>query len=235
MCQLVFASVCSHRRVVVEEGAGRRKGLSGNPIPPHFFVMSADAALSVSLAGRMHRTVFVEGCNANFYDELATLMAAKCGPIEARGMVGTRYALVFERYNSISTAVALHGMVFIDMKSKLLIWAADKTPPTEAAQLSIGGGGNEGCSTSTTSEARRARIDAFLSLGGASATSGSKGTTSVTAQEKRLQMFRLCVRQMKALNVLMSFDRDKLAKELAALEASNATTESVLQGLQSST
>jgi hypothetical protein len=200
--------------------------------------MSADAAgaLNISLVGRMHRTVFVEGCNPNFYDELATLFAAKCGKIEARGMVGARYAVVFEQLNSISTAVALHGMVFIDMKSKLLIWAADKTPPTEATQLSIGGGagGSEKASNSAASEARRARIESFLGLGGGSSVSEATniGAQIVTAQERRLQLFKLCIRQVKALNVVLAFEKEKVERELTSLEASTAATESILAGLR---
>jgi hypothetical protein len=201
--------------------------------------MSADAsgALNISLVGRMHRTVFVEGCNPNFYDELATLFAVKCGKIEARGMVGARYAVVFEQLNSISTAVALHGMVFIDMKSKLLIWAADKTPPTEAAQLSIdsGAAGSKKASNSAASDLRRARIESFLSLGGGGSTvseTSSIGAQIVTAQERRLQLFKLCIRQVKALNVVLAFEKEKVERELTSLEASTAATESILAGLR---
>lgn len=196
----------------------------------------SSSTLNISLVGRMHRTVFVEGCNPNFYDELATLFAAKCGRIEARGMVGARYAVVFEQLNSISTAVALHGMVFIDMKSKLLIWAADKTPPTEAAQLALGGpaGGAEK-PNAAASEARRARIEAFLSLGGgdsSAAATSDRAVQVVTAQERRLQMFKLCIRQVKALNVLVGFEKEKVDRELAALEVSTAATESIIAGLK---
>lgn len=203
--------------------------------------LNSSDALNVSLVGRLHRTVFVEGCNPNFYDELAMLFARKAGSIEARGMVGARYAVVFETMNSVSNAVALHGMSFIDLSTKLLIWGADKAPPAEATQLTLAGpSGGQASETGKDdgkrpelSEARKQRIEAFLKLGGG-ADASCKTAEEVTAKERQVMLLRLCVRQMKALSVIMDFDRKRLTSQKESTIKTMAITEGLIERLRSS-
>ncbi|ORC92801.1 uncharacterized protein TM35_000021270 [Trypanosoma theileri] len=186
--------------------------------------------MPLDLVGRLHRTVYIDGCPAAVRDDLLRLLVAKCGAIDGWDVAGERLVVVFRSVNSISTAVSFSGTAFGDLTARLLLWVATDTPPAGVAQqlaitasgmaadssiattgpAAAGGGG-----TARTAEemraAREAREKRLAAIRSELATDIEEAESAESYEVKRRD---LCVRQMKALCTLTAHALEKAEKSL---------------------
>lgn len=89
--------------------------------------------MSIDLVGKLHRTVYVANCPSTAYEDLARFMMLRCGAVEAWTVLENNWVvIVFESMNSVSNALAFHGISFADLTTKLIVWRAKDPPPAGA-------------------------------------------------------------------------------------------------------
>ncbi|KAH9577679.1 hypothetical protein LSM04_006212 [Trypanosoma melophagium] len=186
--------------------------------------------MPLDLVGRLHRTVYIDGCPPAVRDDLLRLLVAKCGPIDGWDAAGERLVVVFRSVNSISTAVTFNGTAFGDLASRLLLWVATDPPPagvaqqltitaagmsTETSATSNNNGNNStGTGPRTAEEIKAAREAREKRLAAIRSELGTDIAEAESAENSEAKRQDLCVRQMKALCILTTHALEKAEKSL---------------------
>lgn len=91
--------------------------------------------MTIDLVGKLHRTIYIANCPSSFYEDLARLIMHRCGAVEAWDVLEDgRMVIVFESMNTMSNALTFHGISFVDLTTKLIVWRAKDPPPAGAPQ-----------------------------------------------------------------------------------------------------
>ncbi|EAN76287.1 uncharacterized protein TEOVI_000045000 [Trypanosoma equiperdum] len=156
--------------------------------------------MTLDLVGKLHRTIYVDGCPSAFYEDFVRLLATKCGPIEGWD-VADRLIVIFSSLNSVSTALTFSGTAFGDLTSSVTVWVANQPPPPNVVQqvaITSGGNGKAIEEAKAAKEARERRL-ATIRAELAEDIERDKEEENVS-----VKLRRLCLRQLRALCVLTS-------------------------------
>lgn len=182
--------------------------------------------MPIDLVGKLHRTVYVCNCPQGSLEDLATLMMRRCGAVEAWEVLDERLVIVFQSLNSVSTALAFHGISFVDLTKKLVVWRAKDPPPADASQqLALTGEGvgrseEEDAARVAWLEKRRERKATLHQLA-----SEVELLEKMEVANREEKMSEWCFRQAKALNIILEDAVEKAKAELYAKQEVLETTQ----------
>ncbi|KEG11384.1 hypothetical protein DQ04_02681070 [Trypanosoma grayi] len=172
--------------------------------------------MPLDLVGKLHRTVYIEGCPPTVREDLLRLLVAKCGAIDGWDVVGERIIVLFSSMNSISTAITFNGTAFGDLTSKLILWVATESPPAGVTQqMAItGSSGDAGAAPRSAEELKSAREARERRLAAIRAELAPEIERAESADDPEVKRRDLCGRQLKALCVLTAHAITELEKKL---------------------
>ncbi|CCW65024.1 unnamed protein product [Phytomonas sp. EM1] len=198
--------------------------------------------MPLDYVGKLHRTVYFCHCAEEDREDLLRLLLQRCGAIEAWDVIDQdRLAVIFAKVDSVSNALSFHGLSFVNMETRLVVWKATEAPPPEAStQLAIaapstgGGGGGELIAGDDAVEARRARrearqqrLDAIKTTLHAEVARSDYSNPAIRAAKLR----ELSFRQLRALCVLTKRAIHHAEEELASKKSNLAMIHSLLASL----
>ncbi|KAF5222472.1 hypothetical protein TcYC6_0087040 [Trypanosoma cruzi] len=190
--------------------------------------------MPLDLVGKLHRTVYIEGCPSTVREDLLRLLVTKCGIIEGWDLMGERLIVVFSSMNSISTAITFNGTAFGDLTSKLFLWVATESPPagvTQQMAIADRGDGTGGAPHSaeelkSAREARERRLAAIRSE------LAPEIEMAESTETNEARMLDLCVRQLKALGTLTSHALVEAEKKLEEISTHLSASQKLLESLR---
>nr|CCC92631.1 conserved hypothetical protein [Trypanosoma congolense IL3000] len=165
--------------------------------------------MTLDLVGKLHRTIYCDGCPPNFYEDFVRLLILKCGPIEGWD-VAERLIVVFASVNSISTALTFNGTAFGDLGSSVTLWVATQPPPATVAQQAAitAGSVSKASEIKATLEAKERRLAAIR------AELAPDIERDMQQENIDLKLRDLCVRQLTALCTLTSHGLSEMEKSV---------------------
>ena len=199
--------------------------------------------MPLDLIGKLHRTIYIEGCPALFAEDLVRALSSKCGEVEAwdaleNHAVGDdqqacRVVVVFKKFGDESHALVMNGDNYLNM-GRLIIWKANETPPAATAQKSIAGPSSTGADAAAQ-EARRRRLEMLqASLDGPPTDSAAVVDRQRMTESERTFMLQKCAyRQLKALTVIYEYELKRMRESAAELRAQADRSREVLSQLTS--
>ena len=199
--------------------------------------------MPIDLVGKLHRTLFIEGVDARFHEDLAQMLLNKCGPVEEWDSTTQRLTIAFTKMDSMPNGLAFNGTCFGGTMKKMIVWAGNKGPPAGYEQLSLSGpaGGSTSAATSGGSEenaaaaaAKKRRMEFLANLSGSrdeTAQGCSGKQDGMTAAEKRYRILSMTSRQLKALVTLTECGIASLAERMASAQAQLEAMETLGQRL----
>ncbi|RNF27163.1 uncharacterized protein Tco025E_00600 [Trypanosoma conorhini] len=190
--------------------------------------------MPLDLVGKLHRTVYIEGCPSTVREDLLRLLVTKCGAIEGWDVTGERLIVVFSSMNSISTAITFNGTAFGDLTSKLFLWVATESPPAGVAQqlaIADGGSGTKGGprSAEELKSAREAREKRLAAIRSELAPEIEVEQSTESSEVRRLN---LCLRQLKALGTLTSHALAEAEQKLEEISTHLGASQRLLENLR---
>ncbi|RNF12346.1 hypothetical protein TraAM80_00357 [Trypanosoma rangeli] len=190
--------------------------------------------MPLDLVGKLHRTVYIEGCPSTVREDLLRLLVTKCGAIEGWDVTGERLIVVFRSMNSISTAITFNGTAFGDLTSKLFLWVATESPPAGVAQqlaIADGSGAARGGSR-TAEELKSARERREKRLAAIRSELAPEIEIAQSMESDETRRLNLCVRQLKALGTLTSHALVEAEQKLEDISTHLGASQRLLESLR---